>query len=69
MIPAIKTKRLVLNAFNLTDAKAIGKLMKNKKIFDTTVKLPFPYKLIDAQKWIAEHMSLFLKSREGLLLQ
>ena len=42
----------------------MAKLLRNKKIFDTTVNLPFPYKIIDAQKWIAEHALLYLNLRE-----
>ncbi|MDR3609694.1 MAG: GNAT family N-acetyltransferase [Ignavibacteriaceae bacterium] len=63
MIPEIKTKRLILNAFNLSDAGTVTKLLKNKKIYENTINIPFPYKKKDAQKWISEHPSLFLNSK------
>lgn len=57
--PTLKTERLVLRPFELTDAKAVQQLAGTRAVADTTSSIPHPYENGMAQKWIAGHARLF----------
>jgi len=50
----IKTKQFIIRPYKLRDAKILAKAINSKKISDNLVKVPYPYKLSDAKKFIAK---------------
>ena len=51
-IPVLETKRLILRAARLEDAKAVAALANDRRIAENTARIPHPYKLSDAKDWI-----------------
>jgi RimJ/RimL family protein N-acetyltransferase len=51
--PVLETERLVLRAPRLEDAKAVAQLANDRRIAENTVRIPYPYSLADAEKFIA----------------
>ncbi len=54
-VPTLQTSRLLLRAFNQTDAPAIVALMQDGKVSANTLLIPHHYRLEDAIGWIATH--------------
>ena len=52
-IPVLETKRLTLRAARLEDAKAVAALANDRRIAENTARIPYPYKLADAEQFIA----------------
>lgn len=52
-IPVLETKRLALRAARLEDAKAVAALANDRRIAENTARIPYPYKLADAEQFIA----------------
>ena len=52
-IPVLETKRLALRAARLEDAKAVAALANDRRIAENTARIPHPYKLADAEQFIA----------------
>lgn len=52
-IPTLESARLVLRAPCLADAPAIAVLADNRKVAEMTASIPHPYRLADAEAWIA----------------
>ena len=52
-IPVLETKRLTLRAPTLKDAKAVAVLANDRRIAENTARIPHPYQLADAEKFIA----------------
>ena len=59
----IETERLVLRPFRLTDAQRVKTLAGDRRIYETTLSVPYPYEDGMAEAWIATHQSCFY---EGL---
>ena len=57
--PTIKTERLVLRQFNLSDSKRVQELAGDIKIFETTLNVPYPYEDGMAESWIGTHENSF----------
>ena len=53
------TERLILRSFLLTDAQRVQSQANDKRIYDTTARVPFPYKIEMAEQWIKSHDKLF----------
>ena len=51
--PTLKTQRLILRPFTLSDAKEVQKLAGERAIADTTLHVPHPY-----EDGVAEGLSL-----------
>jgi RimJ/RimL family protein N-acetyltransferase len=49
----LETERLILRAPRLGDAKAVATLANDRRIAENTARLPHPYRLADAQEFIA----------------
>jgi RimJ/RimL family protein N-acetyltransferase len=72
-IPVLETERLVLRAPRLEDAKAVAQLANDRRIAENTARIPHPYALADAEKFIAAVNGTggeiaFLITREKLVL-
>jgi RimJ/RimL family protein N-acetyltransferase len=52
-IPVLETARLVLRAPRLGDAKAVAVLANDRRIAENTTRIPHPYRLADAEDFIA----------------
>ena len=52
-IPVLETKRLCLRAPRLGDAKTVATLAHDRRIAENTARIPHPYKLSDAEDFIA----------------
>jgi RimJ/RimL family protein N-acetyltransferase len=52
-IPVLETERLVLRAPRPEDAKAVAALVNDRRIAENTARIPHPYRLEDAEKFIA----------------
>jgi RimJ/RimL family protein N-acetyltransferase len=52
-VPTLETERLVLRSPQLADAAAIAALADNRKVAEMTASIPHPYRLEDAEAWIA----------------
>ncbi|MCP3922076.1 MAG: GNAT family N-acetyltransferase [Desulfobacterales bacterium] len=57
--PRIKTERLLLRPFELSDANDIQRLAGDKAIADTTLNIPHPYEDGMAEEWISTHRPQF----------
>jgi RimJ/RimL family protein N-acetyltransferase len=52
-IPVLETKRLALRAPRLEDAKTVTALANDRRIAENTARIPHPYKIADAESFIA----------------
>jgi RimJ/RimL family protein N-acetyltransferase len=52
-IPVLETKRLALRAPRLEDAKAVAALANDRRIAENTARIPHPYRVSDAETFIA----------------
>jgi RimJ/RimL family protein N-acetyltransferase len=52
-IPVLETKRLALRAPRLEDAKTVAALANDRRIAENTARIPHPYRLADAEGFIA----------------
>jgi RimJ/RimL family protein N-acetyltransferase len=52
-IPVLETERLVLRAPRLGDAKVVKTLANDRRIAENTARIPHPYRLSDAEAFIA----------------
>ncbi|MBV9107053.1 MAG: GNAT family N-acetyltransferase [Verrucomicrobia bacterium] len=55
----IRTDRLILRPFALTDAQQVKVLAGDERIYETTLSIPSPYEDGMAQCWIATHQRCF----------
>lgn len=51
--PVLKTERLILRVPRLEDAKAVAQLANDRRIAENTARIPHPYRLADAEAFIA----------------
>src|SRR5947208_13308688 len=52
LLVVLETQRLVLRAPQLEDAKAIAALANDRRIAENTARIPYPYRMPDAESWI-----------------
>lgn len=57
--PTLKTGRLFLGPFALSDAADVQRLAGSRAIADTTLNIPHPYEDGMAEDWIATHQPAF----------
>jgi RimJ/RimL family protein N-acetyltransferase len=52
-IPVLETNRLALRAPTLADAKTVATLADDRRIAENTARIPHPYRVSDAERFIA----------------
>ena len=52
-IPVLETERLTMRAPRLADAKTVSMLAADRRIAEYTARIPHPYRLSDAENFIA----------------
>lgn len=52
-IPVLETRRLVLRAPRLEDAKTVAALANDRRIAENTARIPYPYDVADAEAFIS----------------
>ena len=52
-IPVLETERLTLRAPRLRDAKAVARLASDRRVAENTARVPHPYRIDDAEQFIA----------------
>jgi RimJ/RimL family protein N-acetyltransferase len=72
-IPVLETERLVLRAPRLGDAKTITVLANDRRIAENTARIAHPYRLADAEDFIAtanlgNEAVFFITLRSGVLI-
>jgi len=61
----LRTERLVLRPFVLTDATTVQRLAGAREIADTTLTIPHPYLAGMAEAWIATHRDAWQQQERG----
>lgn len=59
-LPTLKTPRLTLRPFKMSDAPAIAELANDKDIATNTENLPYPYEEHMAVDWIRAHERMYV---------
>jgi [ribosomal protein S5]-alanine N-acetyltransferase len=59
--PTLRTVRLVLRAWDTSNAAALQRLVGRREIADTMISVPHPFTQEYAEKWIASHGEAFAK--------
>jgi ribosomal-protein-alanine N-acetyltransferase len=57
--PRLRTERLCLRPFALTDAPVVRELAGQREIASTTLNVPHPYEAGMAEEWISTHQTSF----------
>ena len=64
--PTLRTPRLLLRKFKLEDASDVQQLAGDWDVAKTTLNIPHPYSLSQAEEWIESHASTW-RDREGIV--
>jgi RimJ/RimL family protein N-acetyltransferase len=62
--PTLQTKRLFLRRFELSDGEDLRKLVGDRAIADTTLRIPHPYEVGMAEEWILTQRPRFEAGEE-----
>ncbi|MFQ5738018.1 MAG: GNAT family N-acetyltransferase [Acidobacteriota bacterium] len=64
--PVIKTERLILRPFKLSDSPQVQHLASDKEIASTTLTIPHPYESGVAEDWIGTHAQRFQEGKAAV---
>ncbi len=72
-IPVLETKRLTLRAPRHEDVKAIAVLANDRRLAENTARIPHPYRLTDAEQFVAnvnqrDGEACFVLMLDGILI-
>ncbi|MBS0189870.1 MAG: GNAT family N-acetyltransferase [Phycisphaerales bacterium] len=62
--PTIRTERLLLNAFAMSDCPSVAALAGDRRIYEMTLLIPHPYEPRHAEEWIGTHAAQWGRWRE-----
>ncbi len=62
--PALRTERLILRPFDLSDANDVRHLAGERAIASVTLHIPYPYEEGMAEEWISGHQESFEKGEK-----
>lgn len=63
-LPRLETNRLLLRPFAMSDCPRVAELAGDRRIHDTTLLIPHPYAIRDAEAWISRHVARWAAWRE-----
>jgi len=66
MQPTIRTPRLILRPFSLLDAPEVRRLAGDRRVYETTLLIPHPYREGMAETWISTHQTVFYEERGAI---
>ncbi len=52
----IEGNKFTLRKAKISDASSVAENINNKKIYNNTLRIPYPYTLKDAKRWIGENI-------------
>ncbi len=52
----IRTKQFILRPFRQGDEAALVRYLNNRTIYRNTLRIPYPYRMRDAQEWIRKNV-------------
>jgi len=59
----LRTERLILRPFSLIDAPDVRRLAGDRRVYETTLLIPYPYGEGIAESWISTHQTVFYEER------
>jgi len=59
----LRTERLILRPFSLIDAPDVRRLAGDRRVYETTLLIPYPYGEGVAESWISTHQTVFYEER------
>lgn len=62
--PELSTERLLLRQFQMSDKDVIQKLCSDKEIAATTLSIPHPFRLADAEEWLKNKKEDYREAKE-----
>jgi RimJ/RimL family protein N-acetyltransferase len=61
--PTLRTERVILRPFHLSDSDIVEKLAGDKKIASTTLNILYPYSVGGAKEWLENHKPNFSEGK------
>jgi len=62
----LRTERLILRPFSLVDAPHVMRLAGDRRVYETTLLIPYPYEEGIAESWISTHQAVFYEERGAI---
>lgn len=62
--PELSTERLLLRQFQMSDKEVVQKLCSDKEIAATTLSIPHPFRLEDAENWLENKEEDYREGKE-----